>query len=102
MSIEWLDLSDRELESIYLHAAAQNLQWMLESCELGHDRLRITGWAIALAGQPEEAKFLINGRRFESIAYPLPSPDIEAVFWNTPTATRARFQCETRIDDETF
>src|SRR5207253_500357 len=34
---------------------------------------------------------------FEEIQYPQPSPDLEEIFWNVPTAKHARFACRTRI-----
>jgi len=102
MSKQWVHLSDPELESLCLRTTAENLQWILESCKIEQDRLMISGWAISLAGPPEASQFLINGNPFETVCYPLPSPDIASVFWNIAAAQNARFRCETTIDAQTY
>src|SRR5207248_11033826 len=91
------DLSDRQLQSKYLMACAENLQWLLDSSRVEGDRLSIEGWAITLSGEPEQARFLLNGIPFEDVRYPIPSPDIGEIFWDIPNAQNARFVCQTPI-----
>jgi hypothetical protein len=100
MSERWRNLSDRDLTALYLTAAARNVQWMLQTTALDRHELSITGWALTLSGQPGDARFLINGRVFDEILYPQPSPDLEEIFWNVPAANYARFACRTRIERE--
>jgi hypothetical protein len=95
---KWADLSDHGLIKLYLDTCARNLQWTLGNTQVHGDEWFITGWALTLAGPPEEARFLINGMPFEDIQYPMSSPDLEQIFWNIPTAKSARFSCRTTVD----
>ena len=94
----WRDLSDRELEALYLTVCAENFQWRADHCALDGGRLSMNGWALTLSGAPGDARFLLNGTPFEKIDFPLPSPDLAQIFWNIPTAPFARFACRTRAD----
>jgi hypothetical protein len=85
---------------MYLTACAQNIQWLLDNYSDVEGHLEIQGWAIPVSGKPEEAKFLINGRLFEEVSYPLSSPDLGEFFWNIPAAQACRFRCKTAIDPE--
>jgi len=94
----WRHLSDRELETLYLNACAEHFQWRLDNTRIQDGELNIEGWALTTRVRPGDARFLINGREFDIIQYPLPSADIGSIFWNVPTAHHARFKCKTRID----
>jgi len=94
------DLSDREVEALYLKACAEHFQWRVDRASVEADRLIIEGWAITLSGRPEDAQFLINGAPFEEVHYPEPSPDLAEIFWNIPTARTARFVCGTSVNSE--
>ncbi len=92
----WQSLSDRELEAMYLTACVENIQWLIGSHRVESSQLVVEGWAISK--RTEQARFLINGEPFDEVYYPLPSPDLADIFWNTPTAGTARFVVKTQFD----
>jgi hypothetical protein len=102
-SPEMKQTDDKELEASYLVACAENIAWLLDTNRIENDRLEITGWAISLSGEPDKARFLINGSPFEEVQYPIPSPDLAEFFWNIPAATSGRFVCSTPVEwEKTF
>ncbi|MGA8031944.1 MAG: class I SAM-dependent methyltransferase [Casimicrobiaceae bacterium] len=62
-------------------------------------RLAAEGWSMPVPGatEPAEGWFSVNGRRFDSIRYPLPRPDVGDVFWMREGAAMCGF--EATIDD---
>jgi 2-polyprenyl-3-methyl-5-hydroxy-6-metoxy-1,4-benzoquinol methylase len=96
------NLSDNEITEAYLTACATHIQWLIGDIEVQDNQLLINGWAIVTEGDINNVRFLINGKAFEQVQYPIASPDIKELFWNIPTAENARFVCQTTIDKDTF
>jgi 2-polyprenyl-3-methyl-5-hydroxy-6-metoxy-1,4-benzoquinol methylase len=96
------NLSDNEITERYLTACATHIQWLIDEVRIEDNQLLINGWAIVTEGEPNNARFLLNGKEFDKVEYAMPSPDLEELFWNIPTAQNARFVCKTAIDEHTF
>jgi hypothetical protein len=96
----WASLEDSDLQAMALDACARNIRWLLDRHWIDGDRLQIQGWAISHNRSPEQGRFLINGRAFDRIEYPISSPDLREFFWNIHDAATARFSCPTRFDPE--
>lgn len=93
----------RNLEKQCLDSCCENIQWLFERIEVQSGMMDIVGWAIFTKG-PVVGKvdFLLSGKRFDEIQYPLDSPDLAKVFWNAPTAGKARFRLRNAIDADMF
>jgi SAM-dependent methyltransferase len=89
--------NDRQRESRYLSACAENIQWLLDDARVHENCLTIEGWAIPSGGSATECLFLLNGEPFPEVSYPLASPHVGEFFWNIPAAQAARFVCKTTV-----
>jgi len=91
-------VSDTQITELYLNACAVHIQWLIDRVQIKDGELLIEGWAIAPGNNRDGARFLINGKEFSKVQYPIPSPDLHEVFWNIPAARNARFICRTQVD----
>src|SRR5512135_327206 len=73
--------------------------WYVDRISISGSCLAAEGWSMPVPGatEPAEGWFSINGRRFDSIRYPLPRPDVGDVFWMREGAAMCGF--EGTIDD---
>jgi hypothetical protein len=67
--------------------------WFVDKLEVSGQRVSVAGWSIALnsSEDPSRIGFAVNGRPFDRLRYPLPRPDVGAVFWMHPGAERCGF-----------
>jgi SAM-dependent methyltransferase len=66
------------------------VRWMIDVASMD-DQLTFSGWALSRT--PASAVFLVDGIEVDSVAYPLPSPDVAAAFPGLPEAEACRFHC---------
>ena len=68
--------------------------WYVDRISVSGSRLTAEGWSMPVPGaaEPAEGWFSINGRRFDSIRYPLPRPDVGDVFWMREGAAMCGFE----------
>jgi len=76
--------------------------WSLDEVDVGSDRLTVRGWSIPADAAVEPRQFTFNGRPFDEIRYPLPRPDVGALFAGRPAADRCGFQCSTTLSDTAY
>lgn len=96
-------LKRKRLEREALDHCCHNIQWLLNSVAVDGRKVDISGWAIyTKAEQVGDVRFLLNDREFDEIDYPISSPDLSEVYWNSPTAGNARFHCTTIVDTDPF
>ena len=74
-------------------ACAKYLRWLLDEVTVTDSELIISGWALPYAQPLEAFQFLLNGRPFTEVDWPLPSPDVSRVLTYIPSAERCRFVC---------
>ena len=68
--------------------------WYVDRVTIEGTRISIAGWSMPVQDrQPPEGWFTINGRRFDSIRYPLPRQDVAEVFWQREGAVDCGFEC---------
>lgn len=96
------DLDDREIEAACLKSVAKNIQWLIDRVSMNEDKLTIAGWALREEENAQNTYFLINDHMFEQVQYPISSPDLTPFFWNIPSASNARFACQTTITEDSF
>jgi len=72
---------------------AKYLRWLLGKVEITDSQLIISGWALSYGRDPKEFRFLLNGRPFAFVEWPLPSPHLLEHFCYIPEAANARFVC---------
>jgi hypothetical protein len=57
-------------------------------------RLTAVGWSMPVGDrEPPEGWFKVNGRRFDSVRYPLPRRDVGDVFWQRAGSANSGFEC---------
>ncbi len=78
-------------------AAARHLRWLIDSAETQGSELVVRGWCLSFPQDPADIRFLLNGKPFASIEWPLPSKDLAEFFGYIPGATRSRFVCRQPI-----
>ena len=68
--------------------------WYVDKVTIEGDRLYAAGWSMAVSGQPEPPQgwFTVNGRRFDTMRYPFPRPDVGEVFWMRAGASLCGFE----------
>jgi SAM-dependent methyltransferase len=66
------------------------VRWMIDVASM-NDQMTFSGWALSRT--PASAVFLVDGIEVDSVAYPLPSPDVAAAFPGLPEAEACRFHC---------
>lgn len=73
--------------------------WYVDTVAIDGKRVTVAGWSMPVdaAREPADGLFRINGRRFDSIRYPLRRDDVGAVFWQRIGAADSGFECV--IDD---
>jgi SAM-dependent methyltransferase len=76
-------------------------QWSVDHIELTPDGVEMHGWAVARGLPATDAVFLVNGRQFDAVQYPLARDDIAGLFWYLPEARASGFNCRARtsLDD---
>lgn len=74
-------------------SAAKHLRWMPEKIEITPTTVHLYGWALTVWEKPEQIRFLINGRDFETVDWPISSPDIHTHFDVLPNTEASRFRC---------
>jgi SAM-dependent methyltransferase len=72
---------------------AEAIGWIVDQAELVGDNFEVSGWALSPTTRPEALRFLLNGRPFAEVNWPLPSPDVAAYFGQLPYAAQCRFTC---------
>jgi hypothetical protein len=57
--------------------------WYVEHLNFSGDRLFAAGWSMPVDSDstPGNGSFAVNGHAFDELRYPLPRPDVGAVFW---------------------
>jgi len=80
-------------------AIARSLRWMPDHIALAEDRLIIEGWIISVWEARENYRFLINGVDFDTVDWPLASPDLLTHFPDIPDIEKSRFRCEHYFSD---
>jgi hypothetical protein len=57
--------------------------WYVEHLDLSGEHLFAAGWSMPADSDPasRNGAFTVNGRAFDELRYPLPRPDVGAVFW---------------------
>jgi hypothetical protein len=57
--------------------------WYVEHLDVSGDRLFAAGWSMPVnsGSTSGNCSFVVNGRGFDELRYPLPRPDVGAVFW---------------------
>jgi SAM-dependent methyltransferase len=69
--------------------------WYVDRVTIDGTRVSVAGWSMPVTAQPPpEGWFLINGRRFDVVRYPLPRADVADVFWQRRGAANSGFECE--------
>jgi hypothetical protein len=70
--------------------------WYVDRVAIDGTRLAATGWSMPVPGaaQADDGGFEVNGRRFDTIRYPLPRPDVGDVFWQRAGSSNSGFECE--------
>ncbi|MGE5168832.1 MAG: class I SAM-dependent methyltransferase [Rudaea sp.] len=72
--------------------------WFVDRITQDGTRLTAEGWSMQVdEREPEAGWFAINGRRFDTVAYPLMRADVGEVLWQRRDAARSGFVCA--IDD---
>ena len=68
--------------------------WYVDSVAFDGARLDVAGWSMPVAGakEPAEGWFTVNGRRFDSLRYPLPRPDVGDLFWMREASSASGFE----------
>ena len=68
--------------------------WYVDQVAIDGPRLSIAGWSMPVdTVEPADGWFSVNGRRFDSIRYPLPRADVGNVFWQRTGAAQSGFEC---------
>jgi hypothetical protein len=68
--------------------------WYVDTVEIEGTRVSVAGWSMPVdSRQPSEGWFTINGRRFDSIRYPLTRQDVGEVFWQRAGSAQCGFEC---------
>jgi SAM-dependent methyltransferase len=80
-------------------AAAKHLRWLIDSAETEGSELVVRGWCLSFTDDPVDIRFLLNGKPFASIEWPLRSEDLAGFYGYIPGATQARFVCRQPITD---
>ena len=78
-------------------AAAKHLRWMIDHVETEGSELVVRGWYLSFTQDPADIRFLLNGKPFTFVEWPLPSEDLAGLYGYIPGATRARFVCRQPI-----
>jgi SAM-dependent methyltransferase len=78
-------------------AAAKHLRWLIDSVETNNDELVIRGWCLSFAQDQADVRFLLNGRPFAFVEWPIPSEGLVEFYGFIPGATQARFICRQPI-----
>lgn len=56
--------------------------WYVDHIDLSGDGFHAAGWSMPVdSAQTPAGAFTVNGRPFDELRYPLPRPDVGAVFW---------------------
>jgi len=66
---------------------------VLDRANVVGDTFEAVGWAVSPTTRLEDLRFLLNGKPFAEVAWPLASPDVAAAFPGLPYATACRFVC---------
>jgi SAM-dependent methyltransferase len=68
--------------------------WYVDRIDVCGQRLSAAGWSLPgdLRAPPSEGWFTVNGRAFDELRYPLPRPDVGAVFWMREGAGSCGFE----------
>jgi SAM-dependent methyltransferase len=90
--------SDLDISRSLADDCARHICWMIGSIQMADGVLAVTGWALVTAGASSDAQFLVNGAPFDSVRFPLDSPDLGAHFFDVAHSGRARFECYVRLD----
>jgi len=90
--------SDLDIARTLAEDCARNICWMLDSAFTADGVLALTGWALVTQGRPEDVRFLVNGVPFDSVRFPIASPDLAVHFHDVATSAHARFECYVRLD----
>lgn len=78
---------------------ARSLPWMPTAVTVGARDITLEGWALAGVEAPDSLRFLVNGRAFDEVHWPLPSPDMLGPFGAIPGAAAARFRCVQHLEE---
>jgi trans-aconitate methyltransferase len=79
-------------------ACAKYLKWHIGSCTISISEIAITGWALRYP-LDQEYSFLLNGKPFATLEWPLDSPALANVFNLIPGAEKGNFSCGNPISD---
>lgn len=98
--METLNRNQRLLEQKSLTATCEKIQWLIDKLEFSNDRLTVIGWAIFTKSKDIGAvEFRVNGVKFDTVNYPIASPDLHEIYWNVSNSANARFECSTSVKD---
>jgi len=68
--------------------------WYVDQVSIDGPQLSVAGWSMPVDTiEPTGGWFSVNGRRFDSIRYPLPRDDVGNVFWQRAGAAHSGFEC---------
>ena len=81
-------------------AGAKYLRWLVDSAEVQGPELVVRGWCLSFTDDPFDIRFLLKGKPFASMEWPLPSEDLAGFYGYIPGATQARFVCRQPIMDQ--
>ena len=91
--------SDLEISRLLADDCARNICWLIDSAVIADNTLALTGWALVTSGEPQDARFLVNGVPFTSVRFPIDSPDLAVHFYGVANSANARFECYVSLDD---
>ena len=68
--------------------------WYVDQVSIDGTRLSVAGWSMPVVETPpSDGWFSVNGRRFDSMRYPLQRADVGDVFWQRAGAANSGFEC---------
>ncbi|WP_417582451.1 class I SAM-dependent methyltransferase [Nitrincola sp.] len=74
-------------------SAAKHLRWMPDTIDISAKGIYIDGWVLSVWEDSEQTRFLLNGKDFAEVIWPVESPDIKAHFNVLPNTNASRFRC---------
>lgn len=80
-------------------SAAKHLRWMPGKIEVSPTAIHIDGWILMVWEEPEQIRFLFNGRDFETVEWPISSPDLHTHFDALPNTKTCRFRCTQTLSE---
>ena len=74
-------------------SCARHIRWLIGEVVLDSHMVGIKGWALPFGIPAEDYRFLVNGKPFSDVKWPISSLDLSGVFPILESAKKARFEC---------